>query len=84
MRCIGGFEIKREEKYFVFASMSRKERVPTEKMAPLMRTSAHVNIKPTLIRNPGRLIGKRYQGHRIWGEVYQDDDYSGCNSVLFS
>jgi hypothetical protein len=33
MRCIGGFEIKREEKYFVFASMSRKERVLPEKMA---------------------------------------------------
>lgn len=34
MRDIGGFQIKRAEKYFVFASMSRKERVLTEKMAP--------------------------------------------------
>jgi hypothetical protein len=29
---INGFKIKREEKYFVFIWMSRKERVVTEKM----------------------------------------------------
>ncbi len=33
---IGEFEIKREEKYFVFTSMSRQERVLTKKMAPSM------------------------------------------------
>jgi hypothetical protein len=34
MRAIGGFQIKRAEKYFVFTSMSRKERLLPEKMAP--------------------------------------------------
>jgi hypothetical protein len=33
MTSIGGFEIKREEKYFVFRWMSRKERAVAEKMA---------------------------------------------------
>jgi len=33
MTNIGGFEIKREEKYFVFIWLSRKERAVTEKMA---------------------------------------------------
>jgi hypothetical protein len=32
MAGIGEFEIKREEKYFVFIWMSRKERVIAEKM----------------------------------------------------
>ncbi len=27
-----------------------------------------MNIKPTLIRNPSRLIGIRYRGNRIWGK----------------
>jgi hypothetical protein len=32
MPIFGGFEIKREEKYFVFIWMSRKERVVNKKM----------------------------------------------------
>jgi hypothetical protein len=42
MPSFDGFEIKREEKYFVFIWMSRKERVITEKM----------NHQPVLGRKP--------------------------------
>jgi hypothetical protein len=43
MRGISGFQIKREEKYFVFTPMSRKERVLTEKMTPFAAYTGSVS-----------------------------------------